>query len=333
MKLDSRSLKVAAGNALSHAPCDPTRLVLIHAGVMALAGLLLTVVSYLIQLRIDGTGGLSGISERSILSTVQSMLQLGQLALLPFWQVGYVTVSIALFRGQQADTNTLLSGFNRFGPLLRLYLLQLLIFGGILVGSSYLSSYLYMMTPWGIKLMQMMMQAMEQSSSVELDDSALESMLSYSLPMLILGAVIFLVAATPIFYRLRMSRYIIMDSQDNSALRALGLSGQMMRGSRFSLFKLDLSFWWYYLLSVLISITAYADVVLAAVGVNLPWNPAVLFFAPYLLYLVLQMAFCLWQQNRVSVTYAAAYEALRQPHQQEEKPRPVPKNLPWDDRM
>ena len=333
MKLDPRSLKAAADNALAKAPCDPKRLVLIHAGVMALAGLLVTVVSYLIQLRIDSTGGLGGISERSILSTIDSMLQLSHLALLPFWQVGYVAVSISLYRGQQADTNTLCSGFTRFGPLLRLYLLQALIFGAILIGSSYLSSYLYMMTPWGMKLMQMTMQAMEQSGSMNLDDAALESMLSYSLPMMIISAVIFLIVAIPLFYRFRLSQFIIMDSPDNSARRAMGLSGYAIHGSRFSLFKLDLSFWWYYLLSALIGITAYADLILAAVGVELPWNPALLFFIPYLLYLVLQLGFSLWQQNRVAVTYAAAYEALIQPHQPKEKNQPEPKNLPWDDRM
>lgn len=330
MKLNNRSLKAAAGSALSRSPSDPTRLVLIHAGAMALVGLLLTAINYLIQLRIDSTGGLGGISERSILSTVQSMLQLGHLALLPFWQVGYIAVSIALFRGQQADTDTLLSGFRRFGPLLRLYLLQALIFGGILIGSSYLSSYLYMMSPWGMQLMQKMMAAMEQSGSNVLDDAAIEALLPYSLPMIIFGAVIFLIAATPVFYRLRLSQYVIMDSQDNSALRAMGLSGHLMRGSRFSLFKLDLSFWWYYLLSALISVVAYADVALTYLGVSLPWNPAVLFFVPYILHLVLQIGFCLWQQNRVSVTYAAVYDALLQPREPEEKPQPEPKNLPWD---
>lgn len=333
MKLDSRSLKSAAGNALAHAPCDPKRLVFIHAGVMALAGLLVTVASYLIQLRIDSTGGLGGISQRSILSTIESMLQLGHLALLPFWQVGYIAVSISLYRGQQADTNTLCSGFTRFGPLLRLYLLQLLIFGGILIGSSYLSSYLYMMTPWGMKLMQMTMQAMEQSGSMELDDATLESLMSYSLPMTIIGTVIFLIVAVPLFYRFRLSQYIIMDSPDNSARRAMGLSGYAIHGSRFSMFKLDLSFWWYYLISALISVTAYADLILAAIGVELPGNPALQFFIPYLLYLVLQLGFSLWQQNRVAVTYAAAYEALIQPHQTKEEPQPKPKNLPWDDPM
>lgn len=333
MKLNTKKLKAAAGEALSHLQCDPTRLVLVHAGVMALAGLLLTVVNYLIQMRIDGTGGLGGISERSILTTLQSMLQLGQFALLPFWQAGYLAVAIALFRGKSADGNTLLSGFNRFGPLLRLYLLQLLIFGGIMIVSNYISSNIYMMTPWGIKLMQMTLDAMEQTGSTQLDDAALEAMLSYSLPMMILSAVIFLIAAAPTFYRLRMSQYIIMDSQDNSALRAMGLSGHLMRGNRFSLFKLDLSFWWYYLLCVLIGIIAYVDVVLGLLDISLPWSSAALFFVPYLLYLVLQMGFCLWQQNRVSVTYAAFYETLIQPHQPEEPSQPTPKNLPWDDRM
>lgn len=329
MKLDRRELKQRAENALARANCDPKKLLLIHVGTVILVSLLLTVVNYLIQLRIDSTGGLGGIATRSMLSTVLSVLNLFQMALMPFWQAGYITVAIALYRGDRADTDTLLSGFHRFGPLLRLYLLQALVFGGILIGSSYLGNFLYMMTPWGTQLMLKLAAIMEQTGSAVLDDATLESMLSLSVPMMVLGAVIFLIAAAPTFYRLRMSQYRIMDGQ-SSAMRAMAESARMMRGSRISLLKLDLSFWWFYLLQVLISVVGYADVILEYAGIPLPWGTAVRFFVPYILYLALQLLFLLWQKNRVSVTYAAAYETLLQPREPQPEIPPDPKNLPWD---
>ena len=330
MKLDRRELKQRAENALARANCNAKKLLLIHVGTVILVSLLLTVVNYLIQMQIDSTGGLGGIATRSILSTVQSVLNLFQMALMPFWGAGYLTVAIALYRGDRVNTDALLSGFHRFGPLLRLYLLQALVFGGILIGSSYLGHFLYMMTPWGTQLMLKLAASMEQTGSAVLDDATRESMLSLSIPMMLVGAVIFLIAAAPTFYRLRMSQYRIMDGQ-SSAMRAMAESARMMRGSRISLLKLDLSFWWFYLLQVLISVVGYADVILEYAGIPLPWNAAVSFFFPYLLYLALQLIFLLWQKNRVSVTYAAAYETLLHPQEPQPEIKPDPQKLPWDE--
>ena len=94
------------------------------------------------------TGGLGGIATRSMLSTIQSVLNLFQTALMPFWQAGYLTVSLAIARREKADREDLFSGFHRFGPFLRLYLLQGLIIGALLIASNYVSSFLYMLTPW-----------------------------------------------------------------------------------------------------------------------------------------------------------------------------------------
>ena len=326
MKLDNRALKQEAGRALSQATCDPKKLVLLHTGVTVLAGLVLTVISYLLQLRIDGTAGLGGIGTRSVLSTVQSMLTLAQVALLPFWQAGYLAVALAIARGEGADKNTLLSGFDRFGPFLRLFLLQGIIYGVIAMGSSYLSSFLYMLTPMGTQLMEQMVAIMGGTGEVALDETA---MMQSVLPMMLLGAAVFLVAAAPTFYRMRLSRYVLMDGE-RSALRALAASAVMMKGCRLSLFRLDLSFWWYYLLQGLVSVVCYGDMLLGFMGITLPFPWEVGFFGFFVLYMLCQLGLDYWQKNRVEVTYGAAYELLRQPRQP--KPQPTPQNLPWEER-
>ena len=321
MKLDNRALKQDAAKALLQANCDPQKLVLLHTGVTVLLGLALTVISYFLQLRIDNTTGLGGIGARSVLSTVQSMLTIAQMALLPFWQVGYLGVALAVARGDRADKNTLFSGFDRFGPFLRLFIFQAIIFGVIAMGSSYLTSFLYTLTPMGQQLMEQMLALMGGET---VDEAA---MTQAALPMMLLGAVVFLIAAAPTFYRMRLSRYILMDGE-RSALRALAASALMMKGRRMSMLKLDLSFWWYYLLQALVAAVCYGDVALTLLGVTMPWPEEVGFFGFFLLYMVCQLGIDYWQKNRIEVTYAGAYELLRQPRQ----PENAPKNLPWEER-
>lgn len=321
MKLDNRALKQDAAKALLQANCDPKKLVLLHTGVTVLLGLALTVISYLLQLRIDSATGLGGIGTRSVLSTVQSMLTIAQMALLPFWQVGYLAVALAVSRGDRADKNTLFSGFDRFGPFLRLFIFQAITFGVIAMGSSYLTSFLYTLTPMGQQLMEQMLALM----GGEVVDEA--AMTQAALPMMLLGAVVFLIAAAPTFYRMRLSRYILMDGE-RSALRALAASALMMKGRRMSMLKLDLSFWWYYLLQALVAAVCYGDVALTLLGVTMPWPEEVGFFGFFLLYMVCQLGIDYWQKNRIEVTYAGAYELLRQPRQ----PENAPKNLPWEER-
>ncbi len=319
-----QELKQKAENSLNRAPCDPKRLLRIHVGVMTVASLILTAAHYVLQLQIDATGGLSGIAARSILSTVSTVLQLIFFILTPFWQAGYVGVSLAIARGELADTDHLFSGLRRFGSILRLYLLQGLILGALFMVSNYLSSFLYMLTPWGRDMMTQLMGILDQSGGVP-SEEALASLSGHGLPMLILGGVVFLVIAIPTFYRMRLSLYRILDGQPK-ALRAILESAKLTKGRWFSLLKLDLSFWWFYAAEVIIGFIAYADVLLELAGFPLPWGEAARFFVPYLFYLTLQFVFQLWQKNRVEVTYAHTYELFSTPAD----PQPEPKNLPWE---
>ena len=72
-------------------------------------------------------------------------------------------------------------------------------------------------------------------------------------PMLVLMAVLYLIVMLPMSYSYRMSFYRIMDNNPPRARRAIAQSRAMMKGRKWKLFRLDLSFWWYYLLQVLVS--------------------------------------------------------------------------------
>ena len=120
---DRSALKAAADQSLANASCDPKKLILIHSGALLALTLLLTVVDYLLEKGIGTTGGLSGMGLRSVLETVQTTLYVAQAVVLPFWQIGYVFVTMKLARGEQTGMTGLLEGFRRFGPVLRLQIL------------------------------------------------------------------------------------------------------------------------------------------------------------------------------------------------------------------
>lgn len=327
---DRRSLKSTAVQALSEAN-DPKKMILLHSGAMLLLSLVLTVVDYLLENAIAGTGGLSGMGTRSILSTVQSCLRLVQLIVLPFWQIGYTFVTLKFIRRERTEPYDLCVGFHRFLQVLRLMLMQTAVYLAVAFVATQAGTYLFLMTPWGQPLMELMMENM-YSTDIDATYSAMETMMNESfVPMLCCSLVSFLVLATPFFYRLRMAQYILLEDPQMGALAAMLQSNRMMKGNMCALIKLDLSFWWFYVLDVLVSVICYADTLLTLAGVTLPVSADVAFFVSFGVYLVCQMALYWWRKNEVSTTYAAFYEALQQPRPQSQpKMQPVPKNQPWD---
>lgn len=325
-----RELKQRAEQALNGAACDAKQLLLIHLGVVSVISLVLTVVSYFLQDAMDSTvSGLGGIGERSMIATAIAMLQLLFFVLTPFWQISYRTVSLSIARGQTADSHNLFAGFRAFGPVLRLYLLLALIFGVVFMGCNYLSSFLYMMTPWGQALSDQLTGAIAQPSDALSGQTVLNAFADYAIPLLVLNLLLFLIFAIPFFYRIRLSLFRVMDGQSR-ALQAILESAAMTKGHRIRLLKLDLSYWWYYAAQILISLIAYADIALEYLGYPLPWHPAVLLFVPYICYLVLHFGFQFWQKNRVAVTYALAYEALRREREAPKHPWANPNERPSD---
>ncbi len=268
-------VKAAAANTLSQAP-NARKLVLIHTGATLLLTVLLTLLDYLLEQKIGATGGLSGISTRTVLTTAQSVLRYIQLLVLPVWNCGYLLVCLQLSRGEQADTHTLLAGFFRFGPVFRLKLLQALIYLAVGFACVYLSSIVFVMTPWARPLMDALTPMMTTGElSPEVLMAALEPV---ALPLFAIFGVIFLAACLPIYYSLFFAELAIMNGEKKGALAAISESLRITRGNRMALLKLDLSFWWYFALDLLVSILAYGDLLLKALGVTLPWSADVSYF-------------------------------------------------------
>ena len=103
---DRQLLKQRAHEALESASYDPQKMVLIHTGAASIVTLLTAAVSFLIQDGISGTGGLSGIGLRTMLSTAGSVLQNITNLVLPFWAFGYLIFILKVLRRQPVGPST-----------------------------------------------------------------------------------------------------------------------------------------------------------------------------------------------------------------------------------
>lgn len=311
-KHDRGALCAAAEENLARTP-GHRKVTLIWAAVAAGAGILGSLLSVLLDSQIAGTGGLSGMELRSVLSTAQMALSLFTMIALPFWQIGHNAVALEISRTQRANMTTLPEGFRRFGPVLRFYLLQAVVYFALAVLSLNVGSLLLSMTPLAKSLTQQMMPIMEEmyaSPDYQPDPAVMDGLVKAMIPMMIGCAALFVALCVPVFYRLRLAQLRLMDEPRCGALYAVLSSVRMMRGQCVSLFLLDLRFWWFYLAEIVISAVCYGDILLPALGVELPFSREIGFFLFYIVAMGAQVALYWFAKNRLAVTYAKFYEQL-----------------------
>lgn len=324
--LDRRGLKNAAGDALAQAPRNPKRIILIHTAVSLGIMLLVAVLDYVLSGQIENTGGLSGLGTRSVLTTVQSILQMVQMAVLPFWEIGYLYAAMKMAVKEPAEPGTLLEGFRRFGPLFRIMLLKGLIFLVLGFVCTYVATQIFVMTPLSTPMLEAMAPVLNDPTLMEsaAGEEALMQVVDQTLddamlPLLIITGILLCLVYIPISYRLRLVNYSVLENPREGALVAFRRSFRLMRGNCLEMFLLDLSFWWYYLLQILINLVCYGDLILSLAGVSLPWSGELSFFLFYILALAGQFVLYFLARNKVEVTYVTAYHVLSPYRPQQEK--------------
>ena len=329
--MDFRFCKQASRESLAAAQYDPKKLTVIHSGAALLLSLVVFVLSFLLSSGIDSTGGLSGIGTRSLLELGQALLSIVSYICLPFWEIGFFAAAIGFARRESVNPRTLTTGFSRFGPVLRMYLLQALLYMAVVLACMNIASMIFAMTPFSAPLMELLLPMMEQSATVDptqiTPDMALE-ILQAAIPMYVIFLILFLGLCIPISYRLRMAPFAIMDDAPR-ARAALSASNRMMKGNCFALFRQDLRFWWYYAGLLLLTVLSVTDVLLALMGVALPVDGTVISFVIYILYLSLSLGYSWLCKAEVQTAYAHCYLAMKQTltPPAPELP-PIPKELP-----
>lgn len=332
---DRKALRRAAAETLNRPENDPKRLVVIHAGATALLSLGIAAADYLLQQKIAGTSGLGGLGSRSMLQTLREVLSLLSVIFPLFWNMGYVHICLRMAGGGQVQDRDLLQGFRKFGPVLRMNMLEAL--AGILisipvvmVGSSLLAA-----TPLGKPYLELIAQVMPKDGSEldvsKLDDATVAQITEAMTPVLIGCLILCAVVMIPVLYRLRLSRYFLMDSDNGSAVLAMVQSIRYTKGHCLQLLRLDLGFWWYFGLELLAAVVAYGDRLLPNLGISLPVSPVAAFFLFYALGLGLQTLLYYKAKNPVELTYVFAYRALAEEEPVQMAAEETKEELPWED--
>lgn len=324
---DSSQLRGKAQVALDQQGDQPRKLVMLHSGVVIGLGLLLSVLSYLLNMGIAETGGLGGIGTRAMLETAQTVLQIVNMVLIPFWTIGYTYTILAMSRGESVNTGSLLWGLRHWGVVLRSLLLRGVIYVGLMIVGAQMASLVYMLTP-GAQALVALAEEMVASGITDpyamMDSPAYQQIMLQMMPFAIGGM---LVLALPVFYRLRFADYVLAEYPQSGALRAVLASFRMTRKKSLAVLKLDLHFWWFYLAQLLIMALGNGDLLLSMVGIDLGISADVAMFVFYIAGLVCEFGLYVWRKNQVTGTYALAYGQLM--HDAMEPVQPEEKNVPW----
>ena len=279
----AKYLKKKASNRLQSGN-DPKKVVLVYAGIVALSSLVVTVVQDLLDSQISQTGGIQNIGTRSMLTTADTVLTIAQLLLVMCLTLGYTGSMLRIARGQYASPNSLKAGGERIWVLLRTRLLQMLIMTAAAFALCFLVVNVCLLTP----LSNRVIAVMGTVSAEELLSNGLALMALYSamLPIIL----IYLVALVPLLWYFsctyRMVDYLLIDRPQLGAFGVLRESRRMMQGNMKMMFRVDLSFWWYYLLQALVSMLIYLNMVLRRLLSGCPPR----FCTGALLY-------CIWQRT------------------------------------
>lgn len=314
--LNPRELKEAADRRIQEASFDPGKLILIHTGVIVALNLIVSGLNLYLSEQIGTTGGLSGLGLRSVLQTAQTVLSYFSTFFTPFWSAGLLFAMICVARGQEARPSALLQGFRRFGSILSYTLWEILIYTFLCMVVLQVLTNIYLLMPIAQPFIVQIEGLMTNpdlflpNGSINPAAVSLEALLPYMVPLLILYLAVIIPLAIFVSYQFRMGSFLLVEGIYRGAFGAFLVSAKLMKGHKWQMLKLDLSFWWYYLLEGVLTVVLYLDVILSAVGIALPFTPVITFFVTIALHGLLQLALHWWVKARIDVTYATAYEAI-----------------------
>ena len=132
------------------------------------------------------------------------------------------------------------------------------------------------------------------------------------MPAVVIALILFGVVMLFVGYRFRIAKFVVLE--EDSPVRGIGTvlkAMKLLRRRSFAFFRLDLQFWWYYLLQALLLAVGYGETVLYYLGVELPLPEGVGFFLFFGLQVVGQLILLTRARPLVDTTYALFYEGLK----------------------
>lgn len=315
MKLNIRELKTRAAALVQENRTPCRTLVLWYCGVLAALTLGSSGLNLFLESRIGTTGGLDGIGLRSILQTIQTILSYINQFFGPFWSAGFLAAMILTARGGTPAPKDLTAGFRKAFRILLFVLFEGLAALMLLIAVINLSSVIFTLSPLGADFNERVAPILADPNLLTAEGLLNEELITLEelgmaiLPALAITAVIYLPLFVWMAYGFRLAMYLVMD-RNVGPVPAHFLSLRLMRGHKWRMLLLDLSWWPYYLLWALSFLVGYLDVLLGLLGVSLPMDATVMFFLTLAAYCLLFTLLSLWKKPQVDLSYVLAYEAI-----------------------
>ena len=303
------------GKKLTGEKKDYKKMVAVHTAVSVGAMLLLYLVDLLCGYLMSDMSGLSSMGKMAVLKTIPQVLSLAVSVAQIFFTAGLWHLALQAARGERSSFSRLTAGFFRLGPLFR-YHLMLGIFGLLVCALSLNVTPLFAMAiPVPQELQQILQQVDEdtiQSVSELLEMLPLEACLTYFIGVSAVFLAVCGGAGLLLRYRFLMAGYLLMDNKGMGAMAALSISSMITKGNRTNLLKLDLRFWWYYLLQFLLSLLPVLPLVWELAGLPVPMAMSWFTLLCYGVYGVLSIGLAFFAGARRHAALALAYEQLKQ---------------------
>lgn len=303
------------GKKLIREKKDYKKMVAVHTAVSTGAILLLYLVNLLCDYWMSDLSGLSSMGKMAVLKTIPQVLSVAISVAQLFFVAGLWHLAMQAVRGESSSFSRLTAGFFRLGPLLR-YNLMLAVLGFfVCMLSINITPILAMVIPVPRELEEIMMQMDKeaiQDLSALLEQLPLETCLPYFIGVSVILLAVCSGAGLFLRYRFLMAGYLLMDNKGMGAMAALSISSLITKGSRTNLFKLDLRFWWYYLLQLLLSAVPILPLVWELTALPLPMEMPWFTLLCYGVYGVLSIGLAFFVGARRHAAQAMAYEQLKQ---------------------
>lgn len=297
--MDLKMIRAVARERAENAKYPARKLALLFVGATVAVGFLLTLVGFLLEKQMESHVGLGGLNTRTTLSLLQTLLMIGGTVAIPFWNLGYTGAALKTARDELAEPKTLLAGFRRVFPAVRLFLLQSAIIIAVCIFGMQAGTILYMLSPASDGAMIFLEQMLQDVTVI--DEAMALQILKLMWPMYLLIGIAIVALLVPISYRLRLVEFSLMDGEERALLN-MANSYRKMRGNCLSFFRLDLSFWWYYALQALASVLTYGDVFFG--------NDSGAYWGFYIASCGAQLVIGYFFLPRVMTTYAVAYDEI-----------------------
>ena len=315
MKLDIRELKARAAALADENRASLRTLVLWFCGVLAVLTLGSNGLSLYLDSQIGNTGGLEGIGLRSLLQTIQTLLSYINQFFGPYWTAGFLAAMIAMVHGRQPQPRDLAEGFRRPLRILGYVVFEAAAALLLMVAVANVAAVLFTMSPMGDDFYENVAPLLLDPNILTAEGYLNEELITVDalvrsmLPMLVITGVIYLPLFAVMAYGFRLALYLVLEGK-MGAIPAHFLSVRLMKGHMLQMLRLDLGWWWYYLLEGLCYCVAYLPSILLLLDVGLPMGDTAALFVGMAAYCGLYTLLCLWKKPQVDASYVLAYEAI-----------------------